>query len=248
MKLLEGKVAIITGASRGIGREIAKLFAAQGAHIVFTYFSSEQKAKELEAELKLFGVEAMGIKSDAGSFADAKELTDIVVAKYGKIDVLINNAGITRDNLLMRMSEEQWDEVIQSNLKSVFNTTKFVATQMLRQKYGSIVNITSIVGVKGQAGQSNYAASKAGMIGFTKSIADELGSRSIRCNCIAPGFIETEMTHELPEELKKKYFEQIPLKKFGQGIDVANTALFLCSDMSKYITGQVISVCGGLSR
>jgi 3-oxoacyl-[acyl-carrier protein] reductase len=248
MKLLEGKVVIVTGASRGIGREIAKMFAQHGANIVFTYFSSEQKAKELEEELKSFGIDAMGVKSDAGSFNAAKELTEAVVAKFGKIDALINNAGITRDNLLMRMSEEQFDEVIQSNLKSAFNTTKFVSSQMLRQKYGSIVNITSIVGVKGQAGQANYAASKAGMIGFTKSVADELGSRNIRCNAIAPGFIETEMTDELPEDLKKKYFEQIPLKRFGQGADVANAALFLCSDMSKYITGQVISVCGGLSR
>lgn len=248
MKLLEGKVVIVTGASRGIGREIAKMFALHGANIVFTYFSSEQKAKELENELKAFGIEAMGVKSDAGSFSAAKELTEAVVAKFGKIDALINNAGITRDNLLMRMTEEQFDEVIQSNLKSAFNTTKFVSSQMLRQKYGSIVNITSIVGVKGQAGQANYAASKAGMIGFTKSVADELGSRNIRCNAIAPGFIETEMTDELPEDLKKKYFEQIPLKRFGQGADVANAALFLCSDMSKYITGQVISVCGGLSR
>jgi 3-oxoacyl-[acyl-carrier protein] reductase len=248
MKLLEGKVAVITGASRGIGKAIATKFAEQGANVVFTYFASEEKALALAKELEGFGVEVLTVKSDAGSFSAAKELTDAAVAKFGKIDVLINNAGITRDNLLMRMSEEQWDEVMNSNLKSCFNSTKHISTQMLRQKYGSIINITSIVGVKGQAGQTNYAASKAGMIGFTKSVADELGSRNIRCNCIAPGFIETDMTDELPEDLKKQYFAQIPLKKFGKAEDVANTCVFLASDMSAYITGQTISVCGGLSR
>ncbi|MBP7477198.1 MAG: 3-oxoacyl-[acyl-carrier-protein] reductase [Chitinophagales bacterium] len=248
MKLLSGKTTIITGGAKGIGRGIATKFAEQGSNIVFTYFSSEQKAQELTKELEQFGIEVMAVKSDASNFQAAKELTDLAVAKFGKIDVLINNAGITRDNLLMRMSEEQWDEVILNNLKSTFNLTKHVSTQMLRQKYGSIINISSIVGLKGQAGQTNYAASKAGMIGFSKSVADELGSRNIRCNCIAPGFIETDMTDELPEDLKKKYFEQIPLKKFGTAEDVANSCVFLGSDMSKYITGQVISVCGGLSR
>ena len=248
MKLLSGKTSIITGGAKGIGRGIATKFAEQGSNIVFTYFSSEQKAIELTKELEQFGVEVLAVKSDAANFQAAKELTEMAVARFGKIDILINNAGITRDNLLMRMSEEQWDEVILNNLKSTFNLTKHVSTQMLRQKYGSIINISSIVGLKGQAGQTNYSASKAGMIGFSKSVADELGSINIRCNFIAPGFIETDMTDELPEDLKKKYFEQIPLKKFGTAEDVANSCVFLGSDMSKYITGQVISVCGGLSR
>lgn len=247
-KLLAGKTCVVSGGSRGIGRSIVLELAQQGANIVFSYFSSEAKANELIKEIELLGAKAVGVKSDAASFSDAKILCDTAVSTYGSLDVLVNNAGITRDTLLMRMSEEQWDDVISNNLKSAFNLTKHASAIMLKQKKGSIINISSIVGLKGQAGQANYAASKAGMIGLTKSVADELGSRNIRCNAIAPGFIQTDMTDELPEDLKKKYFEQIPLKRFAEPSEVANVVVFLASDMSSYVTGQVLSVCGGLAR
>lgn len=247
-KLLAGKTCIVSGGSRGIGRSIVLELAAQGANIVFSYFSSEAKANELVKEIESLGVKAVAVKSDAASFSDAKILCDIAVSTFGTIDVLVNNAGITRDTLLMRMSEEQWDDVITNNLKSAFNLTKHASAVMLKQRKGSIINISSIVGLKGQAGQANYAASKAGMLGLTKSVADELGSRNIRCNAIAPGFIQTDMTDELPEDLKKKYFEQIPLKRFAEPSEVANVVVFLASEMSSYVTGQVLSVCGGLAR
>jgi 3-oxoacyl-[acyl-carrier protein] reductase len=246
MKLLEGKVAVITGASRGIGKSIAEKFIDQGATVVFTYSSSVEKAKALEAELAARGGTAKGYQSDAANFEAAQKLIDQVVADFGTVDILVNNAGITRDNLLMRMSEEQWDEIMSVNLKSVFNLTKAAIRPMLKAKKGSIINMSSVVGVKGNAGQSNYAASKAGIIGFSKSIAAELGSRNIRCNAIAPGFIETEMTHALNADVIAEWREQIPLKRGGTPEDVANTTLFLASDMSAYITGQTIHVCGGM--
>lgn len=246
MKLLEGKTAIVTGATRGIGRGIAVLFAQQGANVVFTYVSSEEKARALEAELSAFGVKAKGYKSDAGDFKAAEELVNQVVAEFGTLDVLVNNAGITRDNLLMRMSEQQFDEVIQANLKSVFNLTKAAQKPMLKQRKGSIINMSSVVGVRGNAGQSNYAASKAGIIGFSKSVALELGSRNIRCNVIAPGFIETEMTGALDQKVVEQWREGIPLKRGGTPEDVANATLFFASDMSAYVTGQVMNVCGGM--
>ncbi len=246
MKLLEGKVAIITGASRGIGKGIAEVFAAQGATVAFTYLSSDEKARALEAELSAKGGKAKGFKSDASKFDDAQKLVDDVVTEFGTVDILINNAGITRDNLLMRMSEEQWDEIMDINLKSAFNLTKGVLRTMLKARSGSIVNMSSVVGVKGNAGQANYAASKAGLIGFTKSVAAELGSRNIRCNAIAPGFIETEMTGALDEKVVQGWRDAIPLKRGGSTEDVANLALFLASGMSTYITGQVINVDGGM--
>ncbi len=246
MKILEGKVAIITGASRGIGRGIAELFAEQGANIAFTYLSSEEKAKKLEEELSALGANAKGFKSDASKYDMAHQLVDDVLSEFGQIDIVINNAGITRDGLLMRMTEENWDEVMETNLKSIFNLTKAVQRTMLKARSGSIVNLSSVVGVKGNAGQSNYAASKAGMLGFTKSIALELGSRNIRCNAIAPGFIETEMTGALDEKVVQEWRDAIPLKRGGTPKDVANLALFLASDMSSYITGQVINVDGGM--
>jgi len=242
---VEGKVAIVTGGTRGIGLAIVRQLAAAGARVAFTYLSSADSAKQLENEL---GKQVKGFRSDAASFLGSEKLVDEVVAHFGTVDILVNNAGITRDNLLLRMSEEQWDEVVNANLKSVFNLTKQVSKVMLRNKRGSIINLTSIVGVKGQAGQSNYAASKAGIIGFTKSIADEFGSRSIRCNAVAPGFIETDMTQVLPEETKKAILAQIPLKRMGRAEEVANLVLFLSSDASTYVTGQVICVCGGMSR
>lgn len=248
MKLLDKKTALITGASRGIGNAIAKVFASQGANIAFTYLSSDEKAKALETELKAMGVEAKGYKSNAASYDQAQDLCKQVHEDFGSIDILVNNAGITRDNLLLRLSEQDWDDVIETNLKSIFNLTKPVSYIMLKQRKGSIINLTSIVGMKGQGGQGNYAASKAGIIGFTKSIADELGSRNIRSNAIAPGFIETEMTEELPEDVKKTYLAGIPQKRMGAAEEVANTALFLASDLSSYVNGQVISVCGGLNR
>jgi 3-oxoacyl-[acyl-carrier protein] reductase len=248
MKLLDQKTALITGASRGIGHAIAKVFAAQGANIAFTYVSSVEKAMALEAELKEMGIEAKGYKSNAASYDEAQELSKNVHTDFGSIDILVNNAGITRDNLLLRLSEQDWDTVMETNLKSLYNLTKPVSYIMLKQRKGSIINLTSIVGMKGQAGQSNYAASKAGIIGFTKSVADELGSRNIRSNAIAPGFIETEMTDELPEDIKKSYLAGIPQKRMGAAEEVANTALFLASEMSSYVNGQVISVCGGLNR
>jgi 3-oxoacyl-[acyl-carrier protein] reductase len=246
MKLLEGKVAIITGASRGIGSGIAKVFAQQGAQVAFTYSSSAESALALEKELLAFGSKAKGYQSNAANFEEAQKLVDDVLADFGTVDILINNAGITKDNLLMRMSEEDFDKVIEINLKSVFNMTKAVQKIMLKNRAGSIVNMSSVVGVKGNAGQANYAASKAGMIGFTKSIALELGSRNIRCNAIAPGFIETEMTAKLNEDVVKGWREAIPLKRGGSPEDVANVCVFLGSDMSAYVTGQVINVDGGM--
>ncbi|MES2681297.1 MAG: 3-oxoacyl-[acyl-carrier-protein] reductase [Bacteroidota bacterium] len=246
MQLLKDKIALITGATRGIGKGIATTFAKNGANVAFTYVSSDEKARALEAELEAFGIKAKGYKSDAGNFKAADELVTAVVADFGTIDVLVNNAGITRDTLLMRMSEQQWDEVMNANLKSVFNLTKAVQRPMLKAKKGSIINMSSVVGVKGNAGQSNYAASKAGIIGFTKSVALELGSRNIRSNAIAPGFIETEMTGALDEKVVQQWRDAIPLKRGGSSEDVANLTLFLASDMSAYITGQCINVCGGM--
>jgi 3-oxoacyl-[acyl-carrier protein] reductase len=246
MKLLEGKVALITGASRGIGRGIALRFAEQGANVAFTYLSSVEKGEALAKELEAYGVKAKGYRSDAADFKAAEELVNNVVADFGTVDILVNNAGITRDTLLMRMSEQQWDEVINANLKSVFNLTKAVQKPMLKQRKGSIINMSSVVGVKGNAGQSNYAASKAGIIGFTKSVALELGSRNIRSNAIAPGFIETEMTDVLDPKVVEGWRESIPLKRGGSVDDIANATIFLASDMSAYITGQVMNVCGGM--
>ena len=246
MQLLQGKTAIVTGATRGIGKGVALKLAEQGANIAFTYVSSEEKALALENELQAFGVKAKAYKSDASLMKDAEELIKDVLENFESIDVLVNNAGITKDNLLMRMSEEDFDRVLEVNLKSIFNMTKAVQRTMLKQRSGSIVNMTSVVGVKGNAGQSNYAASKAGVIGFTKSIALELGSRNIRCNAIAPGFIETEMTEKLGEEVITNWRNSIPLKRGGTPEDVANTTLFLASDLSAYITGQTLHVCGGM--
>lgn len=246
MRLLEGKVAIITGASRGIGKAIAQKFVEQGATVAFTYVSSDEKAKALEQELTANGGVAKGFKSNAGDFEAAQQLVDDVVATYGKVDVLVNNAGITRDTLLMRMTEEQWGEVINTNLKSAFNLTKAVIRPMLKAKAGSIINMSSVVGVSGNAGQANYAASKAGMIGFSKSVAQELGSRNIRCNAIAPGFIETEMTEVLDPKVVEEWRASIPLKRGGTPEDVANATVFLASEMSAYVTGQTLHVCGGM--
>lgn len=246
MQLLQGKTAIVTGATRGIGKGVALKLAEQGANIAFTYVSSEEKALALENELQALGVKAKAYKSDASLMKDSEELVKDVLENFESIDVLVNNAGITKDNLLMRMSEEDFNRVLEVNLKSIFNMTKAVQRTMLKQRSGSIVNMTSVVGVKGNAGQSNYAASKAGVIGFTKSIALELGSRNIRCNAIAPGFIETEMTEKLGEEVIKNWRDSIPLKRGGTPEDVANTTLFLASDLSAYITGQTLHVCGGM--
>ncbi|MDL5511840.1 3-oxoacyl-[acyl-carrier-protein] reductase [Arenibacter sp. M-2] len=247
MKLLEGKNAIITGASRGIGTGIAHVFAKHGANVAFTYSSSEAPALALEKELGTYGVKAKAYKSNAASFGDSEKLVSQVLEDFGGvIDILVNNAGITKDNLLMRMGEDDFDAVIEINLKSVFNMTKAVQRTMLKQRSGSIINMSSVVGVKGNAGQANYAASKAGMIGFTKSIALELGSRNIRCNAIAPGFIETEMTDKLDAKVVQGWRDGIPLKRGGQPVDVANACLFLASDLSAYITGQVLNVDGGM--
>jgi len=246
MKLLEGKTVIITGASRGIGKGIAEVFAEHGANIAFTYRSSDEKAKALEQELSVNGCIAKGYKSDASDFDAAQQLATDVLEKFGSIDVLVNNAGITKDGLLMRMSEEDFDRVMDINMKSVFNMTKAVLRPMLKQKKGSIINMSSVVGVKGNAGQANYSASKAAINGFTKSTALELGSRNIRCNSIAPGFIETEMTEALGEDQVNEWRNSIPLKRGGTTEDIANVTLFLASDMSAYVTGQVINVCGGM--
>jgi len=250
MKLLEGKVAIVTGGSRGIGEAIVTKLAEQGANVAFTYVSdsSAEKANALAEKLSSTGIKAKAYKSNAGDFVQCESFVNDVVKEFGTVDICVNNAGISKDNLLLRMTAEQWDEVMDVNLKSVFNMTKQVIRPMMKAKSGSIINMSSIIGVRGNAGQSSYAASKAGIIGFTKSVAHELGSRNIRCNAIAPGFIETDMTHYLKEgsaadDFKKK----IPLGEFGKGEDIANTTLFLASDMGKYITGQVISVCGGLN-
>ncbi|GLB51374.1 beta-ketoacyl-ACP reductase [Neptunitalea chrysea] len=246
MKLLEGKTAIITGASRGIGKGIAEIFAQHGANIAFTYSSSVDAAKALEDELNTLGVKVKGYQSNAANFQEAQALAEDVVKEFGAIDILINNAGITKDNLLMRISEEDFDKVIEVNLKSVFNMTKAVQRTMLKQRKGSIINMSSVVGVKGNAGQTNYAASKAGILGFTKSVALELGSRNIRCNAIAPGFIETEMTAKLDEKVVQGWRDGIPLKRGGTTEDVANACLFLASDMSAYVTGQTLNVDGGM--
>ncbi|HIT98541.1 MAG TPA: 3-oxoacyl-[acyl-carrier-protein] reductase [Candidatus Merdimorpha stercoravium] len=246
MKLLEGKIALITGASRGIGRGIAKAFAAQGADVAFTYLSSVEKGQALEAELAGEGIRAKGYRSDASDFEQAQALVDEVIKDFGRIDILVNNAGITRDGLLMRMGKDQWDAVIRANLDSVFNLTKGVQRYMLKQRSGSIINMSSVVGIKGNAGQANYAASKAGIIGFTKSVALELGSRGIRCNAIAPGFIATEMTESLDPKVLEGWLESIPLKRAGTVEDIANACLYLGSDLSSYVTGQVLSVNGGM--
>jgi len=247
MKLLEGKVALITGAARGIGKAIAIKFAEEGAQIAFTDLNYDDIMKATEAELKALGVKAKGYASNAASFEDSEKLIENVASDFERIDILVNNAGITRDNLLMRMQEQDWDIVMTVNLKSVFNLTKAVQRVMMKQRYGSIINMSSVVGVEGNAGQSNYSASKAGMIGFTKSIAQELGSRNIRCNAIAPGFIETEMTHQLKEDVREAWIKTIPLRRSGKPEDVADVAAYLASDMSSYVTGQVINVCGGMS-
>jgi 3-oxoacyl-[acyl-carrier protein] reductase len=246
MKLLSGKTALITGASRGIGKGIAEVFVQHGASVAFTYASSDEKARALEAELSAHGTKVKGYKSDAADFNAAQQLVDDVCAEFGTIDILVNNAGITRDTLLMRMSEEQWDEVIRVNLKSVFNLSKAVIKPMLKARSGSIINMSSVVGVQGNAGQANYAASKAGILGFTKSMAAELGSRNIRCNAIAPGFIETEMTAALDEKVVQHWRDTIPLRRGGSTQDVAQATLFLASEMSAYITGQTLHVCGGM--
>lgn len=247
MQLLQNKTALVTGASRGIGEAIALKFAENGANVAFTFLSSEERAKDLEQRLMAFGIKAKAFKSDAGNFAAAEQLTNDVIKEFDSIDICVNNAGISKDNLLLRMTEEQWDDVIQANLKSVYNLTKQVIKPMMKARSGSIINLSSIVGMKGNAGQSSYAASKAGIIGFTKSIAQELGSRNIRCNAIAPGFIETDMTHYLQDGGAEKWFEKIPLARFGKPEEIANVALFLASDMSSYVSGQVISACGAMN-
>jgi len=246
MKALQGKVALITGASRGIGLGIARKFAAEGADVAFTYLSSEEKARALEAELQATGVRAKGYKSDAGNYAEAEALINDIIADFGSLEVVVNNAGITKDGLLMRMSEEQWDSVIDTNLKSVYNITKHASRHMMKARKGSIINMSSVVGRDGNAGQANYSASKAGVIGFTQSIAKELGSRNIRCNAIAPGFIQTEMTEALDQKVVEEWNKMIPLGRPGSTEDVANLTVFLASEASGYITGQVFNVCGGL--
>ncbi len=246
MKLLEGKTAIITGASRGIGKGIAKVFAKHGANVAFTYSSSVESAQTLETELNAVGIKAKGYQSNAADFNEAQTFVDAVLAEFGTVDILVNNAGITKDNLLMRMSEDDFDKVINVNLKSVFNMTKAIQKTFLKQRSGSIINMSSVVGVKGNAGQTNYAASKAGVIGFTKSVALELGSRNIRCNAIAPGFIETEMTAKLNDDVVQGWRDGIPLKRGGTCEDVANVCVFLASELSAYVTGQVLNVDGGM--
>ncbi|SHM34316.1 3-oxoacyl-[acyl-carrier-protein] reductase [Chitinophaga jiangningensis] len=247
MKLLENKVAIVTGASRGIGEAIALKFAAQGANVAFTYVSSDEKAKILEDKLTALGVKAKAYKSNAGVFEETEALVADVLKEFGQIDICVNNAGISKDNLLLRMSPDQWDDVMNINLKSVYNMTKQVIRPMMKAKSGSIINMSSVIGIMGNAGQSSYAASKAGIIGFTKSIAQEMGSRNIRVNAVAPGFIETDMTSYLKEgDAANNYISQIPLNRFGTPEDIANVCLFLASDMSSYVTGQTLSTCGGL--
>jgi 3-oxoacyl-[acyl-carrier protein] reductase len=247
MKLLEGKTALITGAARGIGKSIAAKFASEGANIAFTDLANDENMQNVVKQLESMGVKAKGYASNASNFNDTQEVVTKIIADFGRIDILVNNAGITRDTLLMRMTEEQWDLVLNVNLKSVFNFTKAVQSIMLKQKGGSIINMSSVVGVSGNAGQANYSASKAGMIGFTKSIAKELGSRNIRCNAIAPGFIITDMTHALSEEQRDAWIQNIPLRRGGTPDDVANVCVFLGSELSSYVTGQVIKVCGGMN-
>ena len=246
--MLENKVAIVTGGSRGIGEAIVLKLAENGAHIAFSYVSSDEKANALQEKLQSFGVKAKAYKSNAADFSDCEKMVNEVIKEFGTVDILVNNAGISKDNLLLRMTPEQWDEVMATNLKSVFNMTKQVTRPMMKARKGSIINMSSIIGMRGNAGQSSYAASKAGIIGFTKSIAAELGSRNIRCNAIAPGFVETDMTHYLKEgEAAKTFLDKIPLGRFGSAEEIANVTLFLASEMSSYITAQVISVCGGLN-
>lgn len=245
--LLKDKTALITGAARGIGRAIALQFAAEGADIAFTDLKVDENMESLEKEIEALGRKGKGYASDASDFLGAETVVDQIVQDFGKVDILVNNAGITRDNLLLRMTEADWDLVIKVNLKSVFSMTRAIQKQMLKQRSGSIINMSSVVGLNGNAGQSNYSASKAGLIGFTKSIAQELGSRNIRCNAIAPGFIETEMTARLPLEVREAWIKEIPLRRGGKPEDVGHIALFLASDLSDYVTGQVISVCGGLN-
>lgn len=247
MNLLKDKVALVTGGSRGIGSAIVRAFAAQGANVAFTYLSSEKPALEIQEELTAMGVKAKAYKSDASSFTQSEELVKNVLADFEKIDVLVNNAGVTRDNLMLRMTEEQWDTVININLKSLFNLTKQVMRPMMKNRGGSIINISSVVGDFGNPGQANYAASKAGVFGFTKSIAKEVGSRNIRCNAIAPGFIKTDMTDQLDDSTKDGYLTNVPLKRFGEGQEIADACIFLASDMSSYMTGQTMSICGGLN-
>ena len=247
MKLLEGKTALITGASRGIGKAIALRFASEGANIAFTDLVADENFQATERELQALGVKAKGYASNASNFEDSANTVDQIAKEFGSIDILVNNAGITRDNLLMRMTEQQWDMVINVNLKSAFNLTHAVQKHMLRQRSGSIINMSSVVGVSGNAGQSNYSASKAGMIGFTKSVAQELGSRNIRCNAIAPGFIITDMTGQLSDEVRKGWQQKIPLRRGGTPDEVAKAALFLASDLSSYVSGQVINVCGAMN-
>lgn len=246
MGLLEGKTALITGAARGIGKAIAIRFAKEGANVAFTDLALDDNTSSTEKEITALGVKAKAYASNAAKFDDAEQLIKDVHSEFGSIDIVVNNAGITKDNLLMRMTESDWDAVIAVNLKSVFNMTKAVQRIMLKQRSGSIINMSSVVGIEGNAGQSNYSASKAGLIGFTKSIAQELGSRSIRVNAVAPGFIATAMTDKLPEDVRKGWVQTIPLRREGQAEDVANVCLFLGSDLSSYVTGQVISVCGGM--
>lgn len=246
MKLLAGKTALVTGASKGIGRKIAEKFAAQGANVAFTYLSSVEKGEALEKELESFGTKVKGYRSDASKFDEAEKLINDIVAEFGTIDIVVNNAGITKDGLLMRMSEENWDDVMNVNLKSIFNVTKAASKVMMKARKGVFINMSSVVGVTGNAGQANYAASKAGIIGFTKSIAKELGSRNIRANVIAPGFIRTEMTDVLDPKVVEGWEAGIPLKRAGETEDIANACVFLASDMSAYITGQTLSVCGGM--
>jgi 3-oxoacyl-[acyl-carrier protein] reductase len=246
--MLENKVAIVTGGSRGIGEAIVLKLAENGAHIAFSYVSSDEKANALQEKILSLGVKAKAYKSNAADFSDCEKMVNDVIKEFGTVDILVNNAGISKDNLLLRMTPEQWDEVMTTNLKSVFNMTKQVTRPMIKARKGSIINMSSIIGMRGNAGQSSYAASKAGIIGFTKSVAAELGSRNIRCNAIAPGFVETDMTHYLKEgDAAKSFLDKIPLGRFGSAEEIANVTLFLASDMSSYITAQVISVCGGLN-
>ncbi len=247
MKLLDGKTAVITGAARGIGRAIALKFGSEGANVAFSDIRYDENCESLEKELEAMGVKGKGYASDASSFEGSEKFINEVLNDFGQVDILVNNAGITRDNLLMRMGENDWDLIMQINLKSAFNLTKAVLRTMMKQRSGSIINMSSVVGVNGNAGQANYSASKAGLIGFTKSVAQELGSRNIRCNAIAPGFIITEMTEKLPEEVRKGWADKIPLKRGGTPEDVANVCVFLGSELSSYVSGQVISVCGGMS-